>query len=176
MDYRSTRGSPRLTARTMLPIVAAFLLASWSSMACQRRGTPAAPAGRQSTDSLFLVSTSGLQKRERVVVRDSAAWASMWRRLTDMQVRPPGSPPVGFDSSLVVVVSAGATGSGHSIRIDSARVNGTDLEIYVRETKLEVCNVSDMSMKYPAHAVRVRRSVESVRFVEDSTVRRCPRP
>ena len=110
------------------------------------------------------------------MVRDSAAWANMWRRLTETQGRPLGPPTVGFDSSIVVVVSAGSTGAGHSIRIDSAVVSGADMEIYVRETRVEVCNQSDLMMRSPAHAVRVVRTAGEVRFVEDSTVRRCPRP
>jgi hypothetical protein len=156
--------------------MAVLLLAWWGTAACQRRDTLPRHAGEVPTDSLFLGSTSGLEHRERVVIRDSAAWVTMWGRLTATQGLPLGPPAVAFDSSLVVVVSAGSTGAGHSIRIDSARVRGADLEIYVRETKVEMCNMSDMMMRSPAHAVRVRRTVESVRFVEDSTVRRCPRP
>jgi hypothetical protein len=129
---------------------------------------------REPLDSIFLTGNSGINTSERVVVKDSASWVTMWARLMGMHPIPLPLPKVGFDSSLVVVTTSGTTGAGHSIRIDSARVEGGELKIYVRETIYEMCGLSDLMVRYPAHAVRVRRAAEAVRFVNDSTVRKCP--
>ncbi len=98
----------------------------------------------------------------------------MRAKLSAAPVRPLPRPEINFDSSTVVVVSAGSTGAGHSIGIDSARMSGTHLEIYVRETMVEHC-MSDLRMRYPAHAVRGRRPAGAVRFVNDCTIARYPR-
>lgn len=158
----------------LLPVILGVLLAGAATAACQQQKTTR-QAGRETVDSIFLTSTSGIQKRERAVVTDSLSWVRMWIRLTADHVIPLPRPEIGFDSNIVVVAAAGATGPGHSIRIDSVVVKNSGLEIYVRETIIPPCSVSDMMMRYPAHAVRLRRAVQSVRFVEDSTVKRCPR-
>lgn len=158
-----------------------FLLASSSSAACQRaddspkRTVRESVAMRVSLDSIFLTSHSGIKTEERAVVRDSASWARMRTRLLGMQPLARPLPQVAFDSSLVVVAATGGTFSGHSIHIDSAEVEGGELKIYVRETIHEPCSQTDMSVAYPAHAVKVRRPAEAVRFVNDSTVWKCPK-
>jgi hypothetical protein len=126
---------------------------------------------RVSLDSIYLTGNSGIETVERAVIRDSVSWAKMWARLTGMHIIPEPIPEVGFDSNLVVVAASGT--SGPSIRIDSAKLEGAKLKIYVRQTIREGACLGDLMIRYPAHAVRVRRAAESVIFVEDSTVSKC---
>lgn len=159
----------------LLPVILAVLLASSATAACQQQKT-IRQAGRETVDSILLTSTSGIQKRERAVVTDSLSWVKMWPRLSAAHVIPLPLPEIGFDSSIVLVAAAGTTSAGHSVRIDSVTSSTAGMKVYVRETMNFQCGPSDLELRFPAHAVRVRRPAGRVQFMEDSTVSRCPRP
>jgi len=182
MNHHRKKFSQRIlgSRRADLSTWLVLLLASSSSVACQqadnstnRADTSTTGAVTEPLDSIFLTSNSGIRTAERAVIRDSVSWARMRARLQEMQPFA-RLPEVDFDSSLIVVAASGSPSSGQSIRIDSAKVRGADMMIYIRKTIRESCGPSDLMEAYSAHAVRVRRAAGAVTFVNDSTVWKCP--
>jgi hypothetical protein len=159
--------------RNSVPAMTLVVLAWVTACQQQRQQAAGQPAGRVTVDSVYLTSNSGIQKRERTVVTDSVSWARMWTRLTADHVIPLPLPEIEFDSNVVVVASAGTTAAGHSVRIDSVTSSTMGMKVHVRDIIYDLCGPSDLEVRYPAHAVRVRRPAGPLHFVEDSTVRRC---
>ena len=151
-----------------------FLLMAPGRVACQHPKDPS-PLSLPATSpdpyaTILHTSNSGIHGAERTVIADSVAWAQMWGRLMAMHPFPPPRPPVDFNSSLVIVAASGERAAGTSIRIDSTRLLRDELVVYVRQSSSGVGCMGDMMIRYPAHAIQVRRRDKPVRFVNDSII------
>jgi hypothetical protein len=160
-----------------------------SSMACQPQGVArqstsrghrvnVSPEQAQAPDSLVTLlrtGNAGIHTAQRAVIRDSASWANIWSIVTGPL--SPSLPDVDFTSNIVILATAGPGGSWASITIDSVRMSGRELVVYVRESIAGdgACGLGDSMVRYPAHAVRVKRKAEVARFVNDSVVTACKR-
>jgi hypothetical protein len=127
-------------------------------------------SGSEQYVTVWKTAGSGIETVERIVVADSTAWSKMWTRLMSRHVVPPARPAVNFDTSLVVVATAGPGASGTSIQIDSLRLRENELVVYVRKVMAGVGCQGDLMIRYPAHVIQISRPGKPVRFVDDSVI------
>ena len=145
--------------------------------ACQqpRTSPPAshpAPASEQYV-TILNTSVSGVQTVERVVIGDSTTWSKMWTRLMSNYAIPssaPARPAVNFDTSLVVVATAGPSADGTSVQIDSLRSRENELVVYVRYVRIGDHCLGDLMIHYPTHVIQISRPGKPVRFVDDTVI------
>jgi hypothetical protein len=77
---------------------------------------------------------SGMAQRERLVIRDGAAWADIWSRIASPFRPAPPVPAVDFDRNVVIVASMGAQGSsGYAITVDEVGITGGEARVSVTE-------------------------------------------
>jgi hypothetical protein len=117
---------------------------------------------------------TGLEQRERLVVRDSAHWERVWSRLAARVGPREPTPAVDFGREMIIVVAMGERRSGgFDVDIDSIRSNGRELLVYVtEETPGEFCGTT-AALTTPAGLARLRRVGLPVRFVERKEIREC---
>lgn len=125
-------------------------------------------------ETLLEESYGGLDERRRQVVRDSAAWADVWRQLYESRSPVPERPTVDFGRSMVIVAAMGSRPTGgYGIGVESVHLDGETLYVVLRETSPgDGCMVTQ-ALTAPTTAVRVPRVDGDVEFVEKETVRDC---
>ena len=118
--------------------------------------------------------TTGLAERERIVVRDSATWASLWPQLVGSHSPRPVLPAVHFADEMLIVVSMGTRSSGgYIVMIDSIRVTSDTLRVFVREQSPGPRCGTTAALTAPAALARLERSELPVTFATRETVRDC---
>jgi hypothetical protein len=112
-------------------------------------------------------SFSGLSARERLVVRDAAAWEALWPRVV-RDVRPmPPVPAVDFTRDEVIVAAMGTRPSGgHAIAIAGVYEADGRRWVVVQSTSPGTGCVTATALTAPLAAVRVARSALPTVFVE----------
>ncbi|WP_309892526.1 hypothetical protein [Archangium sp.] len=117
----------------------------------------------------FCKQHSQFQQRERVVIRDAEAWASLWQQLWSLGSYKPALPAVDFTRELVVVAMMGARPSpGYFILIPEVVVRDGGLDVTVQEIEPAhsgVCGGGAVATHAVA-AMRVPRIEGEVRFIE----------
>ncbi len=119
----------------------------------------------------FCKYNTPFQQRQRVVIRDAEAWASLWQQLWSLGSYKPALPAVDFTRELVVVAMMGVRGSpGYFIVIQDAVVREGGLDVTVQEIEPEwgpynACGTAGVAT-YPVAAMRVPRTEGEVRFIE----------
>ena len=114
-----------------------------------------------------------IRDEARLVVRDSAMWALVWRRVIGERRPGPSLPRVDFGTNLVLVVAQGSRSStGYSITIDSVVSEGQRMRAYVRSSAPGAGCIVGRAVTHPIYVGRIRRSSDSVAFYE--TVERRP--
>ena len=99
----------------------------------------------------------------RMVVRDGAAWRTVWAQATSAQPAPPPLPAVDFEREMVLVVGAGKMTPGDQIHVDSA---GVRRDFFVAVVRTIVQCRPFPADAYPLEIVRVTRSDKTATFVE----------
>jgi hypothetical protein len=119
--------------------------------------------------------TSGLAGKERIIVRDSASWRSLWPRIVGTHSPVPPVPAVNFTDEMLLVVSTGTRGSGgYVIMIDSVRAVGDTIRVSVREQSPGPRCGTPAVISAPVALARVERTTWPVSFVTREVVRDCP--
>ena len=118
---------------------------------------------------------SGLTDRERLVVRDSAAWARLWPRIVGSHRPAARVPAVDFSEEMLLVASMGtrATG-GFTTMIDSVAVTNDTVRVVVRETSPGPRCGTAGALSTPMALARIQRSELPVAFVTREVVHDCP--
>jgi len=98
----------------------------------------------------------------RMVVRDGAAWRTVWAQATSAQPAPPPLPAVDFEREMVLVVGAGKMTPGDQIHVDSA---GVRRDFFVAVVRTIVQCRPFPADAYPLEIVRVARSDKTATFV-----------
>ena len=88
----------------------------------------------------------------RMVVRDGAAWRTVWAQATSAQPAPPPLPAVDFEREMVLVVGAGKMTPGDQIHVDSA---GVRRDFFVAVVRTIVQCRPFPADAYPLEIVRV---------------------
>jgi hypothetical protein len=116
---------------------------------------------------------SGLDKPDRIVIRDPLTWQIVWKKVWFGDSEVPPLPVVDFSSEMILVAALGAHSTGgYSILIDGANeVANGGINVSIRSTSPLNCIVTE-AFTQPVDIARlpVRRSVE---FTERSEVHQC---
>lgn len=124
--------------------------------------------------TLLLQFHSGMEERDRLVVRTDAEWRALWTRLTASIAPQPPLPAVDFTKHMIVVAAMGTRPSGgYVIRIREAAHDASALYVTVEETAPGANCGTITVMTAPATAVLVPRSTLPVRWVERTAVQDC---
>ena len=116
---------------------------------------------------------SGVRDSMLAVVRDTAGWEDMWRRLTARH-SPVPLPAIDFGKEMAVVVALGQRShGGYAIRIEAVIDRGTYLEAHVqRRAPGRGCGVTG-ALTTPADVVVIPRREGEVRMVAHDDVAQC---
>ena len=130
-------------------------------------------AGPDSVIHLYHDQTSNAQYALRAVVRDSGAFALLWRQVTGLRHGQP--PTVDFRQYMIIAAAMGPQGStGHDITIEGVEAGSGVLRVRVRLTAPGAgCLVGGM-ITSPADLVRTVNRPTTVTFLEAFTETRCP--
>ena len=149
--------------------------ACFAGLACLIVFATLAEAGAQISSGLllpFVTVAGGKVSRvlvpERLVVRDDAAWLTLWRRHAGPDSGPP--PPVNFDRDMVIALFAGKAPDSAVLAITQIVGSPDRLEVRytLRETRPLPAAVTDSSAA-PFQIVRLVRSSLPVSFVQLKT-------
>lgn len=130
------------------------------------------PLVRLSRERRSFTAYSGLVWSERLVVRDPAAWTTVWNRIWAGTGQAPPLPEIDFFRDIVVVAALGEQPSnGYEIRVESAVAKGETVTVSVRSVvgcrRLAV-------MTQPVDIARVARREGTIRFREIHERESCP--
>jgi hypothetical protein len=117
---------------------------------------------------------SGLNTPARLVVRDAAAWQSLWAQIYQRRFPVPPVPAIDFSREMLVVVALGSRSSGgYGILIDGASGEGANVTIAVRSiSPAPTCGVTG-ALTQPVDIARLPRKDGEVRFLERAEVKEC---
>ena len=119
-------------------------------------------------------SYSGIDRRQRLVIRDQQAWEDFWRRATSNTSPSQPAPTIDFDRDIVVIAAMGSRPTGgYAIAIDGLFQQANDLYAVVLETSPGPSCGTTQAVTAPLAAARVRRVTGEVIFVERQATRDC---
>lgn len=155
-----------ITTRPALGAVFATVLACGSAGGAGGAGGPADPAAPRQIpfETIEQASVPGKVGDEvRAVVRDAAAWQSVWDDLTGGSGRDPEAPAVDFEREMVLAAAMPMQACVSRVTIRGVAAEGGGLVVDLLEQPPApgvVCVVSER----PFHAVRLARHDGPVRW------------
>lgn len=137
----------------------------------------ALPVSRLARDQHAFALESGLRDSLHLVVRDSATWHELWRRLNSPFIPPPALPAIDFQRDMVIVDALGTRSSGgYDVVIEGATQDSTGIDVsVVRTTPGNGCALS-AALTQPVDVARLPASGRPVRFHERAVVLSCSTP
>jgi hypothetical protein len=118
--------------------------------------------------------TSGITRKDRIVIQDAAAWARIWPEVVGSHSPKPSLPAVNFEGEAIVIASMGRRSSGgYTISIDSARTAGDPITLIVTERSPGRTCGTTAALSSPVALARVTRPRVPIRFVERTVVTDC---
>lgn len=137
--------------------------------------TPGAlPVDRLRAGPSSFTYNSGLAERERLVVRDRAAWQDLWRRIWSGRSPVPPAPDIDFTRDMVVVVALGERPTGgHGILVDSAQQRSNGLTVVVRTIAPGRGCMLTQALTQPVDIARLPRHDGPVEFEDRAETRDC---
>jgi hypothetical protein len=118
--------------------------------------------------------TSGITRRDRIVVGDEATWRALWPELVGSHSPVPPVPRADFGRETIVVASMGQRSSGgYSVSIDSAGVVGDTVVLAITERSPGRTCGTTAALSSPIALARVMRPRAVIRFVEKTAVTDC---
>jgi len=160
----------------------AFLVGIISSTGCPKGKEPNIDERREPglADSsairqrLAVRSYDGLATRQRLVVRDSATWVTIWQQLVSNHSPIPAVPVVDFASNVVIIAAMGTKNSGgYSIEIEDVRIVGRDARISVAERSPGEDCIVTAAITAPVAAVVAPRFPGQATFLERTEQQAC---
>ncbi len=140
-------------------------------------GTPGAPVPivRLRAEPYSFAYNSGLDKTERIVVRDETSWQALWARINSGGSPVPPVPVIDFSQEMLVVVALGARSTGgYGIHVDGANESeNAGVAVTVRSISPGPRCATTQAFTQPVDIARVPRRDGSVTFVERSEVHTC---
>ena len=117
---------------------------------------------------------SGLDKPERIVVRDPDSWQALWVRINGTLLPVPPAPAVDFSREMLVVVALGARSTGgYGILVDAANESdNAGIAVTVRSISPKNC-ITTQAFTQPIDIARLARRDGPVSFIEHSEVHVC---
>ena len=158
------------------PLVVSCCGDSDSSITAQMRAYETTPETQRTPEVAIFPyrMTSGITRRDRIIVNDEAIWKSLWTELLGSHSPKPSAPTVDFNRETIVVASMGQRSSGgYSVTIDSAGVAGDTVILAVTERSPGRTCGTTAALSSPIALARVMRPRASIRFVEKTAVTDC---
>jgi hypothetical protein len=117
---------------------------------------------------------SGLVDSVRAVVRDSAAWHSLWAEINRPFIPPPALPSIDFDRDIIVVAALGARPTGgYGIMIEGATEDSSGIEVSVVQSSPGHGCALSAARTEPVDLARISVTKRPVRFRERTVVVPC---
>lgn len=114
---------------------------------------------------------SGIHDARNVVVRDAAAWASLWAAHSSGRSPAPEMPRVDFNTHMLVAVFAGQSGNGcRQVRIDKVSSGSGKLVVSFEERDLATFAICTQAASSPMAVAAIPRSDAVVEFVNINPV------
>ena len=136
---------------------------------------PNVPMVRLRAEPYAFTFYSGLDRPERLVVRDPDTWQTVWSQIHSRQSPLPPLPAVDFSREMIVVAARGARGSGgYNILLagaSEAAANGTLVTVISRSPG-RTCVVTG-ALTQPVDIARLPLRSGPVTFVEQTHVTSC---
>lgn len=133
-----------------------------------------APVVRLRAEAPAFTFHSGFTTRERLVVRDAAAWKDVWGRVSAGMTPAPLPPQVDFAREMLVVAALGERPTGgYGIVVDSAQARSGGLVVTVRTIAPGKGCVLTQALTQPVDIARVPRHEGQVDFEDRPEVRDC---
>lgn len=169
------RKLPRALTLACIPLLAGCLFGG------KKNATPAATVAPPAVRTPFPPAVrvyydngGGVQDSLRIVIRDAATLAPLWKQATSAQPSPPPAPTVDFSRDMLVLVSAGRKALEDEIHVTDVSVTPKLNTAGVTEDVLDItvelkqgCR-RVMSDGYPVEIVRMRRFTGPIHFVEQT--------
>lgn len=153
------------------------VLGAWAcSDTASPTGEPGAnvPVVRLRSEPYSFAFYSGLDKPDRIVVRDAVSWQIVWKDVWRGFSEVPPLPLVDFSREMIIVAALGAHSTGgYGILIDGANeaANG-GINVTIRSISPLNCLVTE-AFTQPVDIARLPLRSGRVEFTERSEVRRC---
>jgi hypothetical protein len=110
---------------------------------------------------------SGVAQTRTVVVRDAAAFHTLWAEHGKYRVPPPAAPEVDFGHQMVLAVFDGAQPNGcRSMAVMGVGSSGDKIVVEYAESELQTFAVCTQALVQPMQMVVVERSDAPVEFVK----------
>jgi len=117
---------------------------------------------------------SGLDESERLLIRNTAAWADVWSRIYARRGEKPALPTVDFAAETIVVVALGQRpSSGYSIIVKNASRAGGVTTVGVESLSPGPGCGGLTVLTHPVDIARIPRLAGFVQFEETAVVRDC---
>lgn len=114
---------------------------------------------------------SGIHDARTLVVRDAAAWASLWAAHSTGRSPAPDMPRIDFSSKMLVAVFAGQSGNGcRQVRIDKVTSGSGKVVVSVDERDLATFAICTQAASAPMAVAAIPRSDAVVEFVKINPV------
>jgi hypothetical protein len=113
-------------------------------------------------------SMSGVTRKKNVVIKDEAAWASLWAEHTAGRSPAPELPKIDFTNKMLVGVFLGDTGDCRTVAIPQVVAGAASVKVEVDEHTLQTFDVCPAVMTQPMQIVAIDRSDIPVEFVPAS--------
>jgi len=117
---------------------------------------------------------SGITTQQRLVVRDSATWATLWQQIVAPYQPAPAVPSIDFAGNVVIVAAMGTRNTGgYSITVDDVHTLADDAWISITEQSPgSGCIVTD-ALTAPVAVVVVPRFAGRAMFLEHTSQTTC---
>lgn len=114
---------------------------------------------------------SGVHEAKNVVVRDAAAWASLWAAHSQGRSPAPEMPRVDFGAQMLVAVFAGQSGNGcRHVRIDKVTSGSGKVVVSFEERDLATFAICTQAASSPMAVAAIPRSDAVVEFININPV------
>lgn len=158
-------------------VALAVVLGAWAcSDTASPRGEPGAniPVVRLRSEPYSFAFYSGLDKPDRIVIRDAVTWQIVWKDVWRGFSEVPPLPAVDFSREMILVAALGAHSTGgYGIIIDGANeaANG-GINVTIRSISPLNCLVTE-AFTQPIDIARLPIRTGRVEFTERSEVHQC---
>lgn len=107
---------------------------------------------------------SGIRTPRQVVVKDAAAWASLWAEHTATITPAPPLPEVDFNTQMLVGVFAGDLKGCHEFEIKRVNVAGGSIVVDYEDRDITAQTICIAAITNPMHVVAIPRIDAEVKF------------
>jgi hypothetical protein len=170
------------TCRSLWGSAAAALLL-WSA-GCGSPDDPAGPSNltglsgealpSSQVDTVLVRSNSGLEERQRSVIRTQEEWAGFWDAAHGNLTPAPPRTEVDLEGHVLLVAAMGTRPTGgYMIAIDAVARDGDHLEARVEERSPGMGCTVTQAITSPVTVVRVPEPRGEVRFIENEVTFNC---